>query len=99
MIKTVSEADFRLVEIPKEDHKDFTAIDRLAVMQSFLLRTIGDALRDKGTEEFWIGGNYCWWVKKPEEGICLEYHVFMTDKSAVIFEDCESEKMYVVLES
>lgn len=101
MIKTISNADFRLVEIPKEDRKDNVAIDTHALtpMQSFLLRMVGDALRERHTENFWNRGYYSWWVKNPEKGECLEYRVFLNEKNMVIFENCQTEQMFLVLES
>lgn len=101
MTITIKRLDFRFVEIPKEDRKDNVALDSHALtpMQSFLLRMVGDAIRNAGTEEFWNRGYYSWWEKYPQEGKCLEFRVFLNEHNMVVYEDCQTGQMFLVLES
>lgn len=101
MVQIISKDDFRFLEIDREFQKDFVAKDarELSAMECFLLRTVGDAIREKGSENFWNQGCYSWFINFPEKGKTVEQRVFLTRNGILMFEDCEQGTMFRVMEA
>lgn len=98
MTKNINKNDFLLREISREFHNNFIAMDsnELSDAESWMLKTVGDALRESGSEHFWNNGHYSWFINYPNEGRSIEQRIFLTNNGIIVFEDCEKGKMYRV---
>lgn len=98
MVQVISKSNFDLYELDKEVHGDFIArhhVD-LSDMESFLLKLTGKCISSQGAQFFWNDGCFCWFLNFPEQGKSIEQKVWMTDNGIVIFEDCETNKLFRV---
>lgn len=92
----VQKSDFCLAEIGKAYNKNFVAKDCLGVsdMEAFLLKTVGDAIRGKGSDYIWKDGSYAWFTDGSQSHM---QRVFLTENGILILEDCNEERMWRVL--
>lgn len=95
MTVLVQKSDFILAEIGKDYHKNFVAKDCLEVthMGNFLLKTVGDAFREKGSDYIWKDGSYAWFTDESQSHM---QRVFLTESGILILEDCNEERMWRV---
>lgn len=65
---TISKSDFILHQIDESCYPKWEREQKESPsdFESKGLKWIGDALREPGTQDFWIGGSYCWYTDKTQ---------------------------------
>lgn len=64
--------------------------------ESWMLKVVGDAIRNRSSEHFWNNGCYSWFIYISKEVRSIEQRVFLTHNGILVFEDCTEEEMYRV---
>lgn len=60
--------------------------DKLSDFHAWALRKAGDAIRPRGSQHFWLDGEYCWYTDASQTII---HRVWQTSTGILIYEDGE----------
>lgn len=104
MMQIIERESLELYLLDNESKENFERrndCDRLTSFESFWLKKTGDLLRPKGSQHFWTGDNYCWWVREfDKNGNPVkdhEFSVWLTKNGNCMFEDHDEDKLYRVM--
>ncbi len=99
MLTIINRENFALKEIDKEFRNSFIAKphNEISDAESWMLKTVGDAIRKRSSMHFWNDGCYSWFYNYPDVGRSVEQRVFLTANGILVFEDCEKNKMFRVV--
>lgn len=66
-----------------ETKAEFIPAERLSDFHASAIKWVGDMIRPEGSQAFWSGGRYCWYVTPEQDSIAL---LWQTDNGILIYE-------------
>ncbi len=98
MNQLVTLENLELYEIDEEFQDSFVPKHycEYSDMESFLLKLVGNVLREKDSEWCWSDGNFEWWYNSHSEGVSYHHRVFLTDNGNLMYECMTTGQMWRV---
>ena len=95
MRQSVSKRDFEFIQVSDECKENFVSKDshELADVEAWVLRLVGNAIRQQNSQWYWSCGAYCWYTDQMQNH---RQCVYLTKNNCLMFEDIEKGELYRV---